>query len=195
MPRLQPRPRNELADFEPLLAGAERAMGFVPNSMLTMGHRPELLRGFATLAGAVLGPGTVDGGLKQLIAYVGSRVTGCAYCQAHTAHSAEHRGVSDERIAAACDFENSPLFTDAERTALRVAAHAAEVPNAVTDADMAALNVHFSPPQVVEIVGVIALFGFLNRWNDTLATTLEGPASQFAGDHLAAFGWQLGKHG
>jgi hypothetical protein len=40
--------------------------------------------------------------------------------------------------------------------------------------------------QVVEIVGVIAMFGFLNRWNDTLATPLEDEPLEFAEKHLTA---------
>jgi hypothetical protein len=47
---------------------------------------------------------------------------------------------------------------------------------------------------VVEIVGVIAMFGFLNRWNDTLATPLEDAPLEFGEKHLAAHGWDAGKH-
>jgi alkylhydroperoxidase family enzyme len=78
--------------------------------------------------------------------------------------------------------------------ALRLATRAAAVPNAVTDDDFAELRRHFDDAQVVEIVGVIALFGFLNRWNDTLATTLEDAPRAFAEATLAAQGWTAGKH-
>jgi hypothetical protein len=37
---------------------------------------------------------------------------------------------------------------------------------------------------------VIALFGFLNRWNDTLATPLEDEPIEY----LSRGGWQAGKH-
>jgi len=42
---------------------------------------------------------------------------------------------------------------------------------------------------------VIALFGFLNRWNDAIATALEAPAAAVARTHLEAAGWSAGKHG
>jgi hypothetical protein len=52
------------------------------------------------------------------------------------------------------------------------------VPNAVTDAHFAELKKHYTDAQIVEIVAVISLFGFLNRFNDTTATELgiRGPA-------------------
>jgi hypothetical protein len=42
---------------------------------------------------------------------------------------------------------------------------------------------------------VISLFGYLNLWNDTVATTLEDGPRTFAEDALAANGWSAGKHG
>jgi hypothetical protein len=41
-------------------------------------------------------------------------------------------------------------------------------------------------------VSVISLFGYLNRWNDTLATTLEESARAFGENSLP--GWSVGKH-
>lgn len=194
MTHVRPLSRDSLGELEPLFQGVEASMGFVPTSMLTMAHWPELLQSFAGLGGTVLGGGQLDPGLKQLVAFVASNAAGCRYCQAHTSHSAERRGVSAEKIRAAFEYETSELFSEAERAALRVAAHAGMVPNAVETGHMTALGEHFSERQIVEIVAVIALFGFLNRWNDTLATTLEAAPKAFADDQLASFGWAPGKH-
>ena len=169
-------------------------MGFVPNSMFTMGRRPEILRGFAGLAGSVLGPGQLGGELKQLVAFVASNAAGCRYCQAHTSHSAVRQGASVEKLLAAFDFASSDLFSEAERAALRLANDAAIVPNMVSDAHFEALQRHFTPEQIVELVAVVSLFGWLNRWNDTIATTLEAPALSFATDTLSRKGWQAGNH-
>jgi hypothetical protein len=43
-------------------------------------------------------------------------------------------------------------------------------------------------------VAVISLFGWLNRWNDTMATELEDEPLAFASQHLTANGWSAGKH-
>jgi len=194
MTHIEPLPRETLADMEPMLKMVEASMGFVPNSFLTMARWAEMLNAFSGLGGTVMGNGEVDVKLKQLVAFVVSNAAGCRYCQAHTSHVAEKRGVDAEKIAAAFEFETSPLFTEAERAALRVALHAGMVPNAVASEHMAALAEHFSDRQIVEIVGVVALFGFLNRWNDTMATTLEEVPKAWGAEHLAGIGWAPGKH-
>ena len=86
------------------------------------------------------------------------------------------------------------MFTDAERAALRVAQSAAAAPNAVTDEDFNELKKYFTDRQIVELVGQIVVFGFLNRWNDTIATELEATPIQFANAHLSQSGWIVGKH-
>ena len=187
------KPRAELEAFEPLFQGIEATMGFVPNSMLTMAHWPELLQAFGGMAGTVIGGGQLDPGLKQLIAFVVSNAAGCRYCQAHTSHNATKNGVDLEKLNAAFEFETSDLFSSEERAALRVALHAGMVPNAVEPSHMAQLREAFSDEACVEIVAIISLFGFLNRWNDTMATTLEPPSAEFAAESVP--GWDIGKHG
>ena len=123
-----------------------------------------------------------------------SRAAGCGYCMAHTAHTAERVGVPTEKENALWEYETSPLFSPAERAALRVAQGAAQVPNAVTDTDFAELKNHYSEAQIVDIVAVIALFGFLNRFNDTMATELETSPIEAGKRYLAERGWTVGKH-
>ncbi|SVC00871.1 uncharacterized protein METZ01_LOCUS253725 [marine metagenome] len=192
MTLVRPKSREQLPETEPIFSMVEASMGFVPTSMLTMAHWPELLQTFGAFAGNVLNSGKVDPGLKQLIAFVISNSAGCRYCQAHTSHSAAKRGVSVEKINAAFEFETSDLFDEAERAALRVALHAGMVPNAVEPTHMAALNEHYTARQCVEIVAVISLFGYLNRWNDTMASTLEDKPVSFASTNLPS--WEIGKH-
>lgn len=192
MTLVTPKSREQLPEMEPIFSMVEASMGFVPTSMLTMAHWPELLQTFGAFAGNVLNSGKVDPGLKQLIAFVISNSAGCRYCQAHTSHSAAKRGVSVEKINAAFEFETSDLFDEAERAALRVALHAGMVPNAVEPTHMTALNEHYTARQCVEIVAVISLFGYLNRWNDTMASTLEDKPVSFASTNLP--GWEIGKH-
>ncbi len=68
------------------------------------------------------------------------------------------------------------------------------MPNAVEDAHFEALRQHFGDEEIVELVAVVALFGFLNRWNDTMATTLEAGPLAFAERQLGGRGWTVGKH-
>ena len=195
MPRIDPLPRESLPEFEPLFGLVEAMMGgFVPTSLQTMGRWPDLLRAFAGLAGTVLGPGDLEPGLKHLVSFVSSNTSGCRYCQAHTSQTALHQGVSAEKIDAVFTFETSPLFDDRERAALRLARDASLVPPLVEDGHFDELRRHFDERQIVELVSVIALFGYLNRWNDTMATQLEAVPARFATATLAPHGWSIGKH-
>ena len=103
-------------------------------------------------------------------------------------------GVDDKKLAAVWEYQSSPLYTEAERAALDFAFAASVVPNAVTDGSFEDLRKHWSEQQIVEIVGTIAMFGFLNRWNDTMGTPLEEKAMATGQKYLARGGWAPGKH-
>ena len=185
----------QLAEVADELALAAAVMGFEPNSLKIMAHRPEILRGFLSLSAAVLGPeATLEPGLRQMIAHIASAAAGCSYCQAHTAHGAHERGVADEKIANLWSYETDARFSEAERAALALAQAAASQPNGATQAHFDALAAHFSEAEICEIVAVIATFGFLNRWNDTLATALEDSPLAYAESHLLATGWKPDRH-
>lgn len=169
--------------------------GFTPNSIMTMARRPNIVRAFMQLNQAVLYEGTVSEELKMLVSLVASQVAGCRYCQAHMANLSKIYKASEEKISRVWEFEASDLFSDAERAALRLAYHGALSP-AQTDQDhFDAVYEHFDEGQVVEIVATIALFGYLNRWNDTMATELETLPAEVAQTTLGdTFDWEIGKH-
>jgi alkylhydroperoxidase family enzyme len=108
---------------------------------------------------------------------------------------AAHLGASDSKIEALWEFEQSELFTDAERSALRLARDAGQSPNAATYDHFRELRDHYSEEQIVVLVGVIALFGFMNRWHETMATDLEDVPTAYATEHLVDRGWHPGRHG
>lgn len=195
MTHLNPPDAATLHEVKNELDFVAAAMGFEPNSMKIMAHRPNILRGFLALMGAIIGPDAVlDPGLRQMIAHIASSAAGCRYCQAHTAHGADHAGVSQEKIEALWSYADSPVFTEAERAALSLAQAGGSVPNQAEAAHFDALKAHYTDAEMVEITAIIAAFGFLNRWNDTLATTLEDSPLAFAQSSLAASGWAVGKH-
>ena len=196
MPLVPPLPENAHPDLIDLIQFFRGPLGTVPNSVLTMQRRPKIARAFTELNKAVMeNHGRVTAEQKRLIGFIASRTAGCRYCEAHTILAAERFGASAERMAAIWDYTNSPVFTEAEKAAFDFALAAAAVPNAVTPEIAAALKAHWTDDEIVEILGVIALFGFLNRWNDSMGTTLE-PIGIAAGEkNLAPHGWTRGKHG
>lgn len=195
MNRVAPLSTDELIARAPYLRPMADAGATLPTSFHVMAHRPRVLERFQSFFSSIMREGDVDPGLKQLVAHVVSRSAGCRYCQAHTGHFAHTlAGVEIAKIEAVWEFERSPLFSEAERVALRLAAAAGLAPNGATDGHFEELREHFSESEIVEIVAVVSMFGFLNRFNDTLANDLEDDAIAFAGDHLASAGWEIGKH-
>ncbi len=195
MPRLRPLNETELKDRGVDLSFLGNDFHELPNSVPTLAYRPDILQASGGLWAAVMGPGAVDRGLKWLVGYLASMAAGCRYCSAHTATGANTSGVSPEKVEAVWSYETNPLFSDAERIALKVAQSAGQVPNAVTDADFTELKKYYSSEQIVELVSVIAIYGFFNRFNDTIGTELEKTPRGFAEEHLKDHGWEIGRHG
>ncbi len=196
MALVEPASGAALEEFAPVMELLQAHMGFVPNSIKTMARAPSIANAFMGLSQAILGaPGLLQPELKMLVAFAASAAHGCRYCQAHTAHGAARAGTSEAKIKALWTYETSPLFTERERAAMRFAQCAAQTPPLVQETEKAALKAHFSDEEIVEIVSVIALFGFLNRWNDAMETALEDEPASHAATLLASGGWSPGKHG
>ena len=113
---------------------------------------------------------------------------------AHNAGGSLRSGIKDEKLASVWEFRTSPLFDDRERVALEFSIAAASQPNAVTNELFARMKQHWSEGEIVEIAALVAYFGFMNRWNDTMATPLEEEPAEVAEKHIAAHGWNIGKH-
>ena len=174
MSRVQPMDLAALTSAQQeAINRAADLMGFVANDALIMARKPALMQAFGALVAAVYAPGKVEDGLKRLIGLVTSNAAGCQYCTGHAAFTSQHHGVSAAKLAAVWGFEQSELYTEAEKAALRVALLAGQAPTGVTDEAYAELADFFDEDAQLEIVAVIAMFGFLNRWNSTLATDLE----------------------
>ncbi len=196
MSRVSPAPAERIAEFVADFDKSARQRGYVPNSWLTLARKPRVFRAVRELREAVMADaGEVPPALRFMIGEVVSNAAGCRYCTAHNAENAAHRGkVAEEKLHALWQFQSSPLFTPAERAALNLALAVGGCPPSATDAHFDELKKHFSEDAIIEIVSVIAFFGWVNRWNDTLATQLEADPLEFAREHLAASGWTPGVH-
>ncbi len=98
------------------------------------------------------------------------------------------------KIETLMEYETSAVYSLPERAAVALALAAGRIPNAATREHFDALRAHFSESGIVEIVAVISLFGWLNRWNDTLASDLEAAPLDFGSVHLGPSSWSPGKH-
>lgn len=190
-------PKNDTTDkdLQELIEFYQETLGFCPNSVRTMHHRPRIAYAFIEMNKAVMeNKGRVTSALKRLVGYISSQATGCRYCEAHTIRAAERYGASLEQLENIWEFKTHPAFSEAERAALDLALHASTVPNSVNDEIAENVRKYWNDGEIVEIMGVIALFGYLNRWNDSMGTEMEGGAIKSGEELLRKKGWSVGKH-
>ena len=156
---------------------------------------PELMQGFKSLVELVMvSPTNLSRQLRSELFTMASVAGGCQHCQAHGAYTLHLMGVDPDRIRDIWTFEQSTEFTEAEKAALRLARDGALVPNLVEPGHFAELRSHYSDRQVVEMLAVISLAGWFNRWNNSIATVTDSESVEWAGVNLKAVGWELGKH-
>lgn len=195
MPLVNPLSAESDKETQQLVAFFNETLGFCPNSVLTMQHRPAISKAFINLNKAVMAnEGRVTSALKRMIAWVSSNATGCRYCEAHAIRAAERYGAEQEQLDNIWEYRTHPAFSEAERVALDFSLAASQIPNAVNEEIKERLYQYWNEGEIVEMLGVISLFGFLNRWNDSMGTTLENPADESGKLFLSKHGWNKGKH-
>ena len=194
-PLVHPIDRDDNPEAAGMAKFYEETLGFTPNSLFTMMHRPRIAAAFLEMNQAVMeNKGRVTSALKRLIAYLSSMTTGCRYCEAHAIRAAVRYGSEEDKLNNIWDYKTYPAFSDGERAAFDLAVAASSVPNGVDDEISASMREHWDAGEIVEIMGVIALFGYLNRWNDSMGTQLEEPAAEDGNNLLSGHGWSRGKH-
>ena len=193
---VRPLEENEIeADLLANIQFFKGPLGVVPNSVRTMAHRPQIAQAFTNLNMAVMTcEGNVTAEFKRLIGFATSMISGCRYCQAHMALASERFGATEERLNDVLNYQESPHFSAAEKVALDFSFATLESPNGVTDKHAQALQEYWSAGDIVEIMAVISLFAYLNRWNDSMGSALEDLPIAAGEKYLQETDWEIGKH-
>jgi 8-oxo-dGTP diphosphatase len=153
------------------LAGLESKSRRPNHFFRTMANRPEVLKTFVPFYGAVVGPGSVERRIKELVYLACSYANRCAYCTAaHTASSGK-AGITKEELRA-LQTEQDHSFSEPERAAIQYARDLTQTADARES--RAALPEHFTSEQIVEITLVAAMANFTNRFNNGLEVMPEG---------------------
>jgi uncharacterized peroxidase-related enzyme len=195
MAHIDPLPADHTPELADTFRHFEQILGFVPNSLLTLQRRPAIVRAFGELTAAVMDPeGSFDPAFKRLLAHFSSRAAGCQYCEAHSLVAAGISGLPQAKLDDLWSYQTSEHYSEAERVALDFALAAGAVPNEVDETLMARLKEHWSDEQIVELLAAVCLYGFLNRWNDSMATDLEDAPRALGERILKSGGWTGGKH-
>lgn len=177
-PRISRLSRSEVA---PELQGVYdqflRDRGNVPYFFRTLAHRPEIFRTATAHMHAVLNTGTLPTRLKELAVVRTSQLNCTRYCLAsHTAISLR-LGWTPEHLEALHNWQESTLFSDAEKEAIRLAEAMTLDSHQWTEADMSRLRRFYSEGEVIELMAAIGLFNYFNRFNNMLQMEPTQPAS------------------
>ncbi|SRR5581483_6509588 len=160
---IEPAQVEFLADLE---SKAKR-----PNHFFrTMAHRPEVLKNFVPLYGAIMGAGSVDRRLKELAYLATSFANECAYCSAAHTASGRKAGITEDELRD-LRTEQDHNFSDPERAVIRYARDLTRT--ATADDTRDGLYEHFNDEQIVEITLVVAIANFTNRFNNGLGIQPE----------------------
>ena len=185
--------KSEDKELKKLIKFYDETLGFCPNSIKTMFIRPQIAYAFINLNKAVMeNRGGLSSKVKRLIGYLASTVSGCKYCQAHTIRAAERYGSNNKQLNEIWDFKESSSFTEKEKIAFEFTIAASSIPNQIDDKISLKLKEHWDDGEIVEMLGVISLFGFLNRWNDSMGTPIEEGALESGNKFIK--NWNPNKH-
>ena len=136
----------------------------------TMANRPEVLKNFVPLYGAIMGPGSVERRMKELVYLTAAYANKCAYCTA--AHTATGRkaGVTEDEMRALRTGQDQG-FSAPERAAIQYARELTRTADGEHTRDT--LHEHFNDEQIVELTLVAAMANFTNRFNNGLSVQPE----------------------
>jgi uncharacterized peroxidase-related enzyme len=152
------------------LAAIEKKTG--PNNFLrVMSRCPESMEAFLKLYGNLLGPGSIDRRIKEMVYLAVSTVNECTYCAAHHEKTAPKAGLTADEIHD-IRFEVNRSFNQKEQAALQYARELTRTAS-VDDAVRVRAQEEFPGEQMVELTMVVAMANFTNRFNNGLAVPLE----------------------
>ena len=180
MSRIEPAKKSELSEeLQVIMDQSMAMMGFIPNDALIMAKHPKLLHAFSQLINTIYSFDSISEETRSMVGLMASQASGCVYCIAHTSNSALEKNIPAEKLKNIWEFENSDSFSDSEKAALRIAMNAAQTPNLISDEDFNDFKKYYDENQQMEILAIVSLFGFLNRWNSSLMTEIESiPSSR-----------------
>jgi uncharacterized peroxidase-related enzyme len=135
-----------------------------------MANRPDVLKNFVPLYGSIVGPGSVDRRVKELVYLTCAYTNRCAFCTAAHVASSRKAGVTEADLQA-LQTEQDEGFSEPERAAIRYARELTRT--AAAAQSRTELLAHFTDEQVVEITLVAAMANFTNRFNNGLSVMPE----------------------
>lgn len=142
----------------------------VPEWVKVMAHRPEILKEFFELFKTIMGKGKIDPELKWKIAYVVSETLRCPFCVDVTSKMLKKMGATEKLLENAKKLED---LNEKEREILQLVKEVTLKAHVCTPELFEKMKENFSEEEIVEIVSIIGLFNYINRFNNTFCILPE----------------------
>ncbi|MEM1428980.1 MAG: hypothetical protein AAGG09_05950 [Pseudomonadota bacterium] len=135
--------------------------------------------------------------------------SGCVHCQVHGTYSLyghlqdgfadgvtpdEARPEVLRQILDLFDFERSDLFSDAQKSAFRLARDAGPLPTRTTAAHIADLRRHYTDREIQELLMTLLAAGRLSAGQQSNVTVTDRLSMSWALQNLTPSGWRPGGH-
>jgi uncharacterized peroxidase-related enzyme len=142
----------------------------VPEWIGVMAHSPKILKEFKELFGTVMGEGQIEQFLKWEIAYAVSQTLKCPFCVDVTEKMLRKMGGSEEVLQ---KIKEQKELSEKEKNILSLVREVTEKAQVCTPDLFSKMKAEFTESQIVEIVSIIGLFNYINRFNNTFCILPE----------------------
>ncbi|WED23730.1 peroxidase-related enzyme [Vibrio sp. JC009] len=159
-------------DLQDTFLGFKEKLGFTPNFMKALAHRPEELRGFLTYYNALVAKesDTLTAAEKEMAIVAHSSYNGCSYCV--QSHGAVLRVVTENPQIAdqvAVNYHEADI-TAREKAIIDFSMKLTTDSRKVDENDYKALEEHgLTREDIWDLAGVVGIFNFSNRMMNFLA--------------------------
>jgi alkylhydroperoxidase family enzyme len=152
MPRLKPIEDHEATETQRLLINTALANGAPDPLCARIYVRSEAGRNWLRIWNELLNGGTLPVPLKEMVRVLISMKHFCGYCSTVRSNIAIDRGLTEEKLLATMDFENSSMFDEREKAALRFATLFKDSDDGIdSDKVYDDLKRHFSEEEIIEL--------------------------------------------
>lgn len=167
IPSLEKDQIDEIA--KPVYEKFEKDTGKVPEWVKVMAHNPKVVKEFTELFKVIMGEGYIEPLLRWKIAYTVSQTLRCPFCVDVTGKMLKSLGASDEVLE---KLRRGKDLSEEEKGVLDLVKEVTK--KATCDPELfKRLKEKFSEAELVEVVSIIGLFNYINRFNNTFCILPE----------------------
>lgn len=168
IPSLKKEEVNESVKY--IYNNFEETADSVPEWVQVMAHSPQILEGFTHLFKSVMKEGKVESLLKWKIGYTVSEMLKCPFCVDVTEKMLKKLGIDKEGLE---NIKNKDNISDKEEELLKMVEDITDNGNIDNRDLFDSFISKFDYEEAVEIVSVIGLFNYINRFNNTFGVLPE----------------------